>query len=200
MPHYFYADCVITDIKLIPGAKTLKAVSAKIDGRQVKNLIISKEMQLYFAGLRGEAKSRVWFSVVSVFGKKVLNVQAVQTEAGERHVETYKARHVFYDVVIRAASGGFLAWLATWIIGFIPAAMYTRNAMESLYDVSLWVGIPVGIWMSLWTMNYYQQLSKTESWPEGDVSNYSEAVKPAFGSSVIGAKNTQSEKPKPSGW
>ena len=185
MAQHFYADCVITDIKPIVG-QPVANVTAKVDGRQVKRIIISKEMQLYFARVNGKEKSRVWFAVVSFFGKKALLVRALETQAGEKHVEKNKTGHAFYDVVVRPVAGGAVAWFATWVLGIIPMALLGGEAaVGALYMPSIWIGVLAWLYFTFLTIRFLNQLGNTESWPEGDPSRYSTAVKPAFGAGLV---------------
>lgn len=83
--------------------KPVANVTTKVDGREVKRLIISKEMQLYFARLNGKEKSREWFAVVSLFGKKALLVRAVETQAGKS-----MSRRTRLDTFFTMSSSGLL--------------------------------------------------------------------------------------------
>ncbi|MDI3247707.1 MULTISPECIES: hypothetical protein [unclassified Pseudomonas] len=196
MPQYFYADCAITDIEPIAGSKAITSVSAKIDGRQVKRMVIPAEMQLCFAGLRGDVKNRVWFAALNILGKRILMVRGVENAAGELFVQNETFAWKFYDIVIRSAFGGFLAWFAANVIGLIPAMIYSRNAVAALYEPTLQIGIWSGLAMSAWTALFIYNLSQMKTWQAGDVSRYSTEVKPAFGSGLAAKMSQTAEVEK----
>lgn len=58
-------------------------------------------------------------------------------------------------------------------------------AVGALYTPSIWIGVLAWLYMTFLTIRFFNQLANTESWPEGDPSRYSTAVKPAFGAGLV---------------
>jgi len=184
---FFYRDCVITDAFRPTGEG--KVYTATIDGREIKKLIMEREVYDYLMGAGKGTTNRVWF--MSFF--KILTVISIQTQAGERHYHKNTAFHKFYDLIIRPPCFGFLTWLAAWAVLIIPVALlYQGNGREItqlMYPLTIYIGVAGGIYCFYKILVMHAKIANTDSWAEGDITPFTKAVKPKFGSALGAAKD-----------
>lgn len=192
---FFYSDCVLSDLQIIKNGNNqfTYVVSAKIDGRAAKRLVMDKEMYNYFTGVGAGTKNRIWFLGLSFLGsKKGLILEGIENEAGERFKTRVKNSHVVHDLVVKPPCLGFLVWFMSWIILFIPVAILvhgdTRAGNEIISQFATWAGIAAAVWMFVVGLRVVKKTSSFDSWSAGDVSAYTTAVKPAFGSGLAALK------------
>lgn len=196
MADFFYDDCVISDIKALPNTRTGTVVSCKINGRLVPKMIMEKAMQRYLTENAAGEMHRVWFVVVSILGKRIITIRAIEAANGGRFVEEFKIG--IAGTVFRSAGLGYLVWMFAYLAFGAVSAFLFRIDFEGL---SIWAGVLSGIAMALWSFNLKINAheSKLQFWPEGDISRFTKAVKaskPAFESGFVAkmAKKAEDDK------
>lgn len=182
MAKFFYRDCVIADAFRPAGEGNV--YTATIDGREIKKLIMEREVYDYLMGAGKGAKNRVWF--MSFF--KFLTVISIQTQAGERHYHKNTAPQKFYDLIIRPPCFGFLAWLAAWAVLIIPVALvYQGNGREItglMYPLTIYIGVAGGVYCFYKVLMMHVKIANLDDWSEGDINPFTKALKPKFGSAL----------------
>lgn len=186
MAKYFYSDCVISDVR----GNVAGVVSANIDGRQMSNIDMKPEIYRYFTGVGAGTKNRVWFSVQTILHKKLVRIRGVENEAGERLVVKEKASTSFRDLIISPPLAGFLAWFVGIIVLFIPVAMVmgSDNLLLNVNVAAGTVGVAVAVWCFFGALGFITKSANLNAWPAGDVSQYTKAVTPEFGSGLAAMK------------
>ncbi|MCK8669046.1 hypothetical protein M1M11_29655 [Pseudomonas azerbaijanoccidens] len=186
MAKYFYSDCVISDVR----GNAAGLVSAKIDGREISNIDMKPEIYRYFTGVGAGTKNRVWFSVQSILHKKLVRVRGVENEAGERLVVKEKIGTSFRDLIISPPLFGFLTWFVSFIVLIIPMAIIVgqRDLMFKINVVAGLFGFAAGVWYFFGALGFIRKSANLDAWSAGDVSKYSKAVKPEFGSGLAALK------------
>lgn len=186
MAKFFYRDCVITDAFRPTGGGNV--YTATIDGREIKKLIMEREVYDYLMGAGKGATNRVWF--MSFF--KFLTVISIQTQSGERHYHKNTASHKFYDLIVRPPCFGFLAWLAAWAVLIIPVALLYqgngREITELMEPLTIYIGVAGGIYCFYKVLLMHAKVANPDSWTEGDINPFTKALKPKFGSALAGRK------------
>lgn len=206
MTDFFYDDCVISDIAVMPNSSTGTTVSCKINGRLVPKMVMEKAMQRYLTENAAGEMHRVWFVVLNILGKRIIMIRAIEAANGGRFVEKFKISIV--DIVFRSFGIGFFAWLFSYLLLAAVSAFMFSIDFERL---SVWAGVLSGVATAVWLMSLKinSHESKMEFWPAGDVSRFTKAVKavkPAFesGFSAKMAKTAEAEKAEkssePTGW
>lgn len=193
---FFYSDSVISNLEPLSTTGTYCTVSARIDGREVKKLGMSNEMFHYFTGVGKGTQNRIWF--YRALG--TLFIGGIENAAGERLRAKETMGMKLYSLTIRPACAGFLVWFLSWVVLIIPVAIYVHSLAEkpwggpggAIYDIinpiGIYGGIAVAGWLFVFAWNLYKKLANLDTWPAGDVSVYTKAVKPAFGAGLAALK------------
>ena len=200
MTRFFYADCVISDLK--PAGEEY-IYTATIDGQRVDRLLIDAKFVRYLNGVGKNTKNRVWLGAAG-FKKKTLVVLAMETPAGERDrtpMEPYFQR--FCAMTIIPIVKGLFAGLATVVLMILPfAAIFDADKMQDPMLVAFW-----GSWL-IYALNeagqklyFYIKLSSLDNWKAGNVASLITAkeVPAAFGSGAA-SKSLKKAAEKPTGW
>jgi hypothetical protein len=75
------------------------------------------------------------------------------------------------------------------VFGFLPAALLLKGGAAALEVPALWIGGIVGVALVIKAIRFYDRMGNTKTWPVGDPSRYSAAIKPSFGSDLAVMKN-----------
>lgn len=174
MLKFFYADCVVSDVKYIrDGGSVTYVVTAKIDGRETKECIMDKTMYEYFNGLGAGTKNRIWFMTA----KSGLIFKVIENQAGERLVSKITAKAKFDDFIR------------------VPFAinLFTIPCSISFGGPKLfYFGLCASAVILLMTVSLHKKLGNYEAWPAGDVSAFTSAV---FGAGLGSLKKDEPAKP-----
>lgn len=205
MADFFYDDCVISDIAVMPNSSTGTTVSCKINGRLVPKMVMEKAMQRYLTENAPGEMHRVWFAVLNILGKRIIMIRAIEAANGGRFVEDLKIS--FGNTVFSAFGLGFFVWL----FSYLGLAAVSKFMFDIDYEtLSVWAGVLSGLAVAVSSvrLKVNARESQLEFWPAGDVSRFTKAVKavkPAFesGFSAKMAKTAAEKAAKssdPTGW
>lgn len=200
MTKYFYADCVLNDVRRTGEQEGLH--TAMIDGQRIDRLLIDPVFSNYLNGVGKNTKNRVWFFSRGL-KKKTLGILAMETAAGERQT---LPRLTFFQRIFMVTAFpiaiGMFASMATMLVLLLPFAIifssYSGNGDEfGAFWLSTWAFF--AIWQAGKTINKEIKLSNLDGWKSGDIASYANEVAPlsAFGLPVNRVKKAKED---PTGW
>lgn len=178
MTNYFYADCTIKNISMFQDSNGY--YSADIDGRRVENLRIDEKMKEYLCGIGKNTKNRIWFAAS---GKSLVAI-SIANSAGEKYLRKDSTAQNLSSLIAQPVAIGGIMWFLTWVILFLPSSMFPGRAgdkLDTLNTIAIIIGLISGFLYFLKTAKVVKKLSNLDTWPEGNIADYSTVI---FGSGL----------------